>query len=29
MTQVSDSTWMLIQSIAITLLLLSWVYIPA
>jgi hypothetical protein len=29
MIQVSDSTWVLIQSIAITLLLLSWVYIPA
>ena len=29
MTQVSDSTCMAIYSIAVTLLALSWVYIPA
>jgi hypothetical protein len=29
MTQVSDSTCMAIYSIAITLLVLSWVYVPA
>jgi hypothetical protein len=29
MTQISDSTCMAIYSIAITLLALSWVYIPA
>ena len=29
MTQFSDSTWMMIQSIALTLLVLSWVYVPA
>jgi hypothetical protein len=29
MTQVSDSTCMGIYSIAVTLLALSWVYIPA
>ena len=29
MTQLSDSTWMVIHSVAVTLLVLSWVYIPA
>src|SRR5262245_49232540 len=29
MTQLSDSTWMVIHSVAVTLLVLLWVYIPA
>ena len=29
MTQLSDSTWMVVYSIAVTLLALSWIYIPA
>jgi hypothetical protein len=29
MTQLSDSTWMVIHSMMATLLVLAWVYIPA
>jgi len=29
MTQLSDRTWMVVYSIAATLLALSWIYIPA
>ena len=29
MTRTSDSTWIVIHSILVTLLLLSWAYIPA